>query len=143
MGVVRQGRPKPSLGGKSGFAHTLDQITASILAFFSLVYQKTIVEFLLRRQDIPFSNDGRRIPLRVQHDTPLIDGRRGQPYVANDIRTARYTPWDFLPKQLFFQFSRVGNFYFLCVGIPQMVRTVPWTNIPAQRAEPIEPRLML
>lgn len=124
MGVVRPGRQKASLGRKSGISLILDQITTSLVAFFSLIYQKTIVELLLRRQNIPISNDGRRIPLRVQHDTPLIDGRRGQPYVSNDIRTARYTPWDFIPKQLFFQFSRVGNFYFLCVGIPQMVRTI-------------------
>jgi phospholipid-translocating ATPase len=122
MGLVGAGRQKPSLGGKSGLARTLDRITASIVAFCSWLYQKTIVEFLLRRQDIPVSSDGRRIPLSIQHDTPLIDTRRGQPYISNDIRTARYTPWDFLPKQLLFQFSRVGNFYFLCVGIPQTVR---------------------
>lgn len=123
MGLVRPGRQKPSLGRKTGFARISDDITTSIVAFFSLIYQKTIVELLLRRRAIPFSNDGRRIPLRIQHDTPLIDGRRGLPYISNDIRTSRYTPWDFVPKQLFFQFSRVGNFYFLCVGIPQMVCT--------------------
>jgi phospholipid-translocating ATPase len=38
--------------------------------------------------------------------------------------------WDFIPKQLFFQFTRVGNFYFLCVGIPQMVsRRFPTSSI--------------
>lgn len=121
MGMVRPGRQKPSLGRKTGLARVSDDITTSIVAFFSLIYQKTIVELLLRRRAIPFSNDGRRIPLRIQHDTPLIDGRRGLPYISNDIRTSRYTPWDFVPKQLFFQFSRVGNFYFLCVGIPQMI----------------------
>lgn len=123
MGWVRQERQKRSLGGKSGLARISDQITTSLADFFSHFYHHIILEVLLRRQRISGSNNGRRIPLRIQHDTPLIDGRRGFPYISNDIRTSRYTPWDFVPKQLFFQFSRVGNFYFLCVGIPQMVST--------------------
>ncbi|PCD45568.1 hypothetical protein AU210_001001 [Fusarium oxysporum f. sp. radicis-cucumerinum] len=85
------------------------------------VYQKTVVELVLRRKHVTVSTDGRRIPLELEHETPLIDTRRGLAYVSNSIRTSRYTVWDFIPKQLFFQFSRVGNFYFLCVGIPQMV----------------------
>ncbi|KAI7767658.1 hypothetical protein LZL87_001532 [Fusarium oxysporum] len=85
------------------------------------VYQKTVVELILRRKHVTVSTDGRRIPLELEHETPLIDTRRGLAYVSNSIRTSRYTVWDFIPKQLFFQFSRVGNFYFLCVGIPQMV----------------------
>ncbi|KAF9769474.1 hypothetical protein IL306_013081 [Fusarium sp. DS 682] len=85
------------------------------------LYQKTIIELILRRKHVVVSTDGRRIPLELEHETPLVDTRRGLPYVSNSIRTSRYTVWDFIPKQLFFQFSRVGNFYFLCVGIPQMV----------------------
>lgn len=85
------------------------------------VYQKTVVELILRRKHVTVSTDGRRIPLQLEHEAPLIDTRRGLAYVSNSIRTSRYTVWDFIPKQLFFQFSRVGNFYFLCVGIPQMV----------------------
>ncbi|KAF4433703.1 phospholipid-transporting ATPase DNF3 [Fusarium acutatum] len=85
------------------------------------VYQKTVVELILRRKHVTVSTDGRRIPLELEHETPLIDPRRGLAYVSNSIRTSRYTVWDFIPKQLFFQFSRVGNFYFLCVGIPQMI----------------------
>ncbi|KAM0462983.1 hypothetical protein ACHAPV_003108 [Trichoderma viride] len=85
------------------------------------VYQKTIVEHILQRGQLAASKDGRKIPLRLENDEPLTDVRRGQAYISNSIRTSRYTVWDFLPKQLFFQFSRVGNFYFLCVGIPQMI----------------------
>ncbi|KAH7163140.1 hypothetical protein B0J13DRAFT_30594 [Dactylonectria estremocensis] len=85
------------------------------------VYQRTIVEMILRRRNIVASTDGRHIPLELEHDKPLIDTNRGVSYISNNIRTSRYTVWDFLPKQLFFQFSRVGNFYFLCVGIPQMI----------------------
>lgn len=85
------------------------------------LYQATVVELILRRKHIQASADGRHIPLAIEHDKPLIDTRRGHSYISNDVRTSRYTVWDFIPKQLFFQFSRVGNFYFLCVGIPQMV----------------------
>ncbi|KAL6816090.1 hypothetical protein V8C40DRAFT_254445 [Trichoderma camerunense] len=85
------------------------------------VYQKAVVEPILQRGQLAASKDGRKIPLRLDNDEPLIDTRRGQAYISNSIRTSRYTLWNFIPKQLFFQFTRVGNFYFLCVGIPQMI----------------------
>lgn len=88
-------------------------------------YRKTIVEMLLRRKSVAASDGGRRVPLSIEHDHPLVDTRRGHSYISNDIRTSRYTVFDFIPKQLFFQFSRIGNFYFLCVGIPQTVRSRP------------------
>ncbi|KAL7819956.1 phospholipid-translocating P-type ATPase [Trichoderma gracile] len=85
------------------------------------VYQKAVVEAILQRGQLAASKDGRKIPLRIDNDEALIDARRGQAYISNSIRTSRYTLWNFVPKQLFFQFTRVGNFYFLCVGIPQMI----------------------
>ncbi|KAF7536120.1 hypothetical protein G7Z17_g13093 [Cylindrodendrum hubeiense] len=85
------------------------------------LYQRAIVEMILRRKHVVASSDGRHIPLDLEHEQPLVDTNRGVTYVSNNIRTSRYTVWDFFPKQLFFQFSRVGNFYFLCVGIPQMI----------------------
>ncbi|ATY66637.1 phospholipid-transporting ATPase (DRS2) [Cordyceps militaris] len=84
------------------------------------VYTKA-VEPLLRRKSIAAPEGGRRVPLSIEHAEPLIDTRRGRAYISNDIRTSRYTFWNFIPKQLFFQFSRIGNFYFLCVGIPQTI----------------------
>jgi phospholipid-translocating ATPase len=99
---------------RASLAHKASEAVAN-------AYQRTVVEMILRRKHIEASKDGRHIPLRTEHPEPLVDVRRGQSYVSNDIRTSRYTVWDFIPKQLFFQFSRVGNFYFLCVGIPQMV----------------------
>lgn len=99
-----------------------DQFLRQLVAAFTWLYQRTIVELILRRKHIEASKDGRHIPLKIEHKSPLIDTRRGQSFVSNTIRTSRYTVWDFLPKQFFFQFSRVGNFYFLCVGIPQTVR---------------------
>jgi phospholipid-translocating ATPase len=85
------------------------------------MYQKYLMEGLLRQKPLKPSKDGRHIQLRIEHESPLIDERRGQAYVPNTIRTSRYTIYDFLPKQLFFQFTKLANFYFLCVGIPQTI----------------------
>jgi phospholipid-translocating ATPase len=84
-------------------------------------YRIYFVELILRQEQLPPSKDGRHIPLDLYREDVLIDERRGRPYVSNAIRTSRYTLYDFLPKQIIFQFSRLANFYLLCVGIPQMI----------------------
>ncbi|ORY60272.1 P-type ATPase [Pseudomassariella vexata] len=84
-------------------------------------YQKYFVEGVLRQKPLKPSKDGRHVPLRIEHVSPLIDERRGHEYISNTIRTSRYTVYDFLPKQLLFQFTRLANFYFLCVGVPQTI----------------------
>ncbi|KAF4581038.1 ATPase, P-type, phospholipid-translocating, flippase [Ophiocordyceps camponoti-floridani] len=85
------------------------------------VYQANVVPLILRNKHVDASKHGRHIPLAIEHHRPLVDASRGHAYLSNNVRTSRYTIWDFIPKQLFFQFSRVGNFYFLCVGVPQMI----------------------
>ncbi|KAH9884700.1 P-type ATPase [Xylariomycetidae sp. FL2044] len=84
-------------------------------------YQIYLLETILRQKPLKPSQDGRHIPFRVEHDELLVDERCGHPYIPNTIRTSRYTIYNFLPKQLFFQFTRLANFYFLCVGIPQTI----------------------
>lgn len=95
-------------------------------------YQKLIVEIILREKPLPPSKDGRHIPLNLslhsQETHPLIDERRGHAFISNAIRTSRYNAFDFFPKQLFFQFSRLGNFYFLCVGVPQTIPGISTTG---------------
>jgi len=78
-------------------------------------------ELVLRRKPLPPSKDGRHIPLRAVHETPLLDERRGRSYISNSVVSGRYTIWDFLPKQFWFQCTRLHNFYFLCIGIPQTI----------------------
>ncbi|KKA26313.1 hypothetical protein TD95_001757 [Thielaviopsis punctulata] len=82
---------------------------------------KFVHQDILRQKPLQPSKDGRHVRLDVDKTEPLIDERRNGPFITNSIRTSRYTALNFFPKQLFFQFSRVGNFYFLCVGVPQMV----------------------
>ncbi|KAI1077129.1 phospholipid-translocating P-type ATPase [Whalleya microplaca] len=84
-------------------------------------YKKFILETILRQKPLRPSQDGRHIPLQVGREQPLVDERRGHQYISNTIRTSRYTIYDFFPKQIFFQFTRLANFYFLCVGVPQTI----------------------
>lgn len=120
------GQPKPT-----PLAAARSHWNAVVVALHNLVlrwYKLIICELLLRQKPLKPSKDGRRVPLRVAHTSSLIDERRGRPYVSNTIRTSRYTLWDFLPKQLLFQFTRLANFYFLCVGIPQAIPGISTTG---------------
>ncbi|KAK1964950.1 phospholipid-translocating P-type ATPase [Colletotrichum sublineola] len=98
-------------------------------------YDVYVVQGLLRQKPLPSSADGRHIPLDMsrKRSEALIDERTKKPYASNFIRSSRYTIWSFLPKQLLFQFSKMGNFYFLVVGIiqaiPGLSTTGQWTTI--------------
>ncbi|KAF2279979.1 phospholipid-translocating P-type ATPase [Westerdykella ornata] len=78
-------------------------------------------KFVLRIKVIPPSKDGRHIALDPCREEHLIDERTNQPYTTNWIRSTRYSAWNFLPRQLVAQFSKLANFYFLCVSILQMI----------------------
>ncbi|KAL7914975.1 hypothetical protein GGI35DRAFT_165130 [Trichoderma velutinum] len=85
--------------------------------------QKFFWETILRRKPLLPSKDGRHIPLNPTGVDPggLIDERSNKPYINNFIRSSRYTVYDFVPKQLIFQFSKLGNFYLLIMGILQVI----------------------
>ena len=76
---------------------------------------------ILRIQELPPSKDGRHVSLDLSRRKPLIDERRGQAYIGNTIRSTRHTLYNFIPRQLFFQFYKLANFYFLCVSILQLI----------------------
>ncbi|KAG6223080.1 hypothetical protein E4U25_000313 [Claviceps purpurea] len=113
-----------------------EELARDLKSRLAAVYQQIIIEGLLRRKPLPQSRDGRHIPLDLSQDdgsTDLVDERSKKPYVSNFIRSSRYTVYDFVPKQLLFQFSKLGNFYFLVMGILQVtpgLSTVGrWTTI--------------
>lgn len=87
----------------------------------ALCYQRYFVELVLRQKPLPPSKDGRHVPLNAVDGKPLVDERRGHAYISNSIRSSRYTILDFLPKQLLFQATRLSNFYFICIGVPQTI----------------------
>lgn len=78
-------------------------------------------KFVLRIQEIPPTKDGRHIDLDATRQEQLLDERTGKIYIGNTIRSTRFTVWNFLPRQLFAQFSKLANFYFLVISILQMI----------------------
>jgi phospholipid-translocating ATPase len=78
------------------------------------------VKVITRTQDIPRSKDGRHIDLNVSKKDDPTDERTGKAHIGNTITSSRYTLYNFLPRQLLFQFSRVSNFYFLCIAVLQL-----------------------
>lgn len=82
---------------------------------------RSLKKYISKMNEIPPSKDGRKIPLDASRTQPLVDERRNGPFIDNTIRSSRYTIWNFLPRQLIAQFSKLANFYFLCVSILQMI----------------------
>ena len=76
---------------------------------------------LLRLNKIAPSSDGRHIDLDFSSPIAQIDERTGRSYIGNTIRSSRYTLLNFFPRQFVAQFSKLANFYFLCVAILQMI----------------------
>ena len=80
------------------------------------------------------------LPRTVFFNLPLPDelkdpeGHPLQQYTRNKIRTAKYTPLSFVPKNLWFQFHNVANIFFLVVvilvvssALPLCHGTGPWS----------------
>lgn len=84
-------------------------------------FKHAVLRFVRGIREIPPSRDGRHIDLDLTRRRPLLDERSGKEYIGNTIRSSRYSLWSFLPRQLFAQFSKLANFYFLCVSILQMI----------------------
>jgi phospholipid-translocating ATPase len=53
----------------------------------------------------------------IPKETEDEDGVLKTNYVRNKIRTAKYTPLSFIPKNLWFQFHNIANNYFLFIII--------------------------
>ena len=85
------------------------------------LYKGTALEALFAKKQLPPSKDGRHIDLDASRQAPIIDERTGAEHVANTIRSSRYTVWDFVPRQLIFQFSKLANAYFLLISTLQLI----------------------
>jgi phospholipid-translocating ATPase len=85
------------------------------------LYQGTYLETLFSKKQLPPSKDGRHIDLDASRQAPVIDERTGREHIGNTIRSSRYTLWDFVPRQLFFQFSKLANMYFMLISILQLI----------------------
>jgi len=70
-----------------------------------------------------------RLPPEETHD----DGTPIAHYARNKIRTAKYTPLTFIPKNLFLQFHNVANIYFTFIVILQVSNRLLPCNPPFPR----------
>ncbi|KAL8995597.1 MAG: hypothetical protein Q9169_004709 [Polycauliona sp. 2 TL-2023] len=118
-------RPLKSSTGQSSLPHYETWLRgrvakSSLLSSLRLAYKKAH-KTILRIQELPPSKDGRHIEINGNVKKGLIDERTNHEYVDNTIRSCKYTAWNFLPRQLYAQFSKLANFYFLCVSILQMI----------------------
>ncbi|KAI1620105.1 phospholipid-translocating ATPase [Exophiala viscosa] len=82
---------------------------------------KQLRERIAQANTIRPSADGRHVRVRVLQSEDALDERTGKPYINNLIRSCRYTPLNFIPRQLMAQFGKLANFYFLCVSVLQMI----------------------
>lgn len=67
----------------------------------------------------PEHDAGRKVFFGTPLPRDLVDedGKPLQRFARNKIRTAKYTPLSFLPKNLWFQFHNLANIFFLFVVI--------------------------
>lgn len=56
----------------------------------------------------------------LPEDMKTEDGHNKQQFRRNKIRTAKYTPLSFIPKNLWFQFHNIANIYFFIIIILQV-----------------------
>ncbi|CZR57136.1 related to P-type ATPase [Phialocephala subalpina] len=123
---VGRGKDKKTLGTLNYSLPNYDAWTRQTSRTNTLVqkakdWKKKVTKIILRQTQIPPSKDGRHINLDASRKQYLIDERTGHPYLGNTIRSSRYTVLNFVPRQLFFQFSKLANAYFLLVSILQMI----------------------
>lgn len=93
---------------------------------------------VLGNRNLPPTESGRKIPVAINHTQvnselngdyydpytkQLIDERSNDPYCNNIVTLSKYTIYNFIPKQLKAQFSKVANCYFMIVAILQMIPT--------------------
>jgi phospholipid-translocating ATPase len=68
----------------------------------------------------PINSEPHKVYFNMHLPPDMIDDETGAPikqYARNKIRTAKYSPLSFIPKNLYFQFQNVANIYFLFIVI--------------------------
>jgi phospholipid-translocating ATPase len=124
--IVKTAHASPSLPHYETWVKSRTK-RAGIVSDFRATCRK-LQKAILRIKLTPPSKDGRHINLDPRRKKALIDERTGKKHIGNTIRSSRYTLWNFLPRQLFAQFSKLANFYFLCVSVMQMIPTLSTTG---------------
>ncbi|CAG8621678.1 26876_t:CDS:2 [Dentiscutata erythropus] len=94
---------------KSSIANRVNAINANV---------KTLLDLIRSRKQKALS---RQFLINPDRKEPVLDILTNTPYTSNSITTSRYTFYNFLPKQLYAQFSKGANLYFLFMAALQIV----------------------
>ncbi|XP_068124167.1 phospholipid-transporting ATPase IH isoform X5 [Hyperolius riggenbachi] len=73
--------------------------------------------------------DNRSIYVGHKEPPPGTEAYIPQRYPDNRIVSSKYTFWNFVPKNLFEQFRRIANFYFLIIFLVQLIIDTPTSPI--------------
>ena len=84
------------------------------------------------QQQVQEESTGRKIYVNqpLPPEAKSEDGHIIAQYSRNKIRTAKYTPLSFVPKNLWFQFHNIANIYFLFIVILSVSRLHHGARIP-------------
>ncbi|XP_069035376.1 phospholipid-transporting ATPase IH isoform X4 [Lepisosteus oculatus] len=73
--------------------------------------------------------DSRTVYIGHKEPPPGAEAYIPQRYPDNRIVSSKYTFWNFVPKNLFEQFRRIANFYFLIIFLVQLIIDTPTSPI--------------
>ncbi|KAJ8397923.1 hypothetical protein AAFF_G00432700 [Aldrovandia affinis] len=73
--------------------------------------------------------DNRTVYIGHREPPPGTEAYIPQRYPDNRIVSSKYTFWNFVPKNLFEQFRRIANFYFLIIFLVQLIIDTPTSPI--------------
>uniref|UniRef100_A0A8C0WW20 Phospholipid-transporting ATPase n=1 Tax=Castor canadensis TaxID=51338 RepID=A0A8C0WW20_CASCN len=73
--------------------------------------------------------DSRTIYVGHKEPPPGTEAYIPQRYPDNRIVSSKYTFWNFIPKNLFEQFRRIANFYFLIIFVVQLIIDTPTSPV--------------
>uniref|UniRef100_A0A674CGC7 Phospholipid-transporting ATPase n=1 Tax=Salmo trutta TaxID=8032 RepID=A0A674CGC7_SALTR len=88
---------------------------------------------LRRRLNRLFGRDERKVDSRTiyvgHRPCPATEALIPPKFCDNRIVSSKYTVWNFLPKNLFEQFRRIANFYFLIIFLVQVIVDTPTSPV--------------
>ncbi|XP_061697774.1 phospholipid-transporting ATPase IH-like isoform X2 [Syngnathoides biaculeatus] len=73
--------------------------------------------------------DSRTVYIGHKQPPPGAEAYIPQRYPDNRIVSSKYTFWNFIPKNLFEQFRRIANFYFLVIFLVQLIIDTPTSPV--------------
>ncbi|KAM6426841.1 phospholipid-transporting ATPase IG isoform 2-T3 [Liasis olivaceus] len=90
-------------------------------------------EVVLKAWPKLFAGEEKRVGTRTvlvgHHLVSNIEAHVPQKFCSNQIVSSKYTVWNFLPKNLFEQFRRIANFYFLIIFLVQVIVDTPTSPV--------------